>query len=628
MLFPRRQFGRSHLISLGGIALLALFALGLAGYSVLAPSILSGWRLDMTENQQYTLSDGSRSILNNLLQTVSLKLYFSENASQDYPQIRQYADDVWNILQEMSQQSNGKLVVEKINPEPFSEIEDDAASLGLQAVPVPSGEQLYFGLVASNELDGLQVMPFLQPDKALFLEYDLAKMISGLANLEPQRVAWLSSLPAVPSTDPLSGQVNQGWEVYRQLEQLYEVIPVPVTANELPTNIDLLILAAPHNLSVDMAFSIEQFVLAGGRLLLFLDPLPEQLVGRDNDNNNKTGLEDLLQHWGIGFNPDQIVADLEYALQVSLGAEQIPVRHIAILGVRDNGMNQEEIVSADMDVINLSSSGWLQLSESSPLDAFILLETTVNAALLPLEKVLGVENPAELSRDFLATGEKYTLAARYQGLPDAVLALPEINKTDEVGATSEVTNLLQKAISPVQIIVFADSDLLADQFWVQQQAFFQQTVSSAFADNGNLIVNAVDNLLGSEELISIRARHVTQRPFSRVEQMRFAAEQRLRDQEQLLQLELQDIETRLQSMQNPDAADQLTSPEQQAEIQDYIEQRLFTRKQLRQVQQSLNQDIRQLGSRLKFINILLIPALVAAFSLSFFWWRTKSAKHK
>ena len=621
MFIPDRQSGRSYFLYLGGIALLAVFAVVLVAYSVLAPSLLSGWQLDMTENQQYTLSQGSRRILADLPQDIRLKLYFSEDASKDLPQVRQYADDVWNILEEMRQQSGGRLKLEKIDPEPFSEAEDEAASLGLQAIPLASGEQLYLGLVAGNELDGLQVMPFLQPDKALFLEYDLAKMISGLANPEPLRVAWLSSLPAVPFTDPQTGQSSPGWEVYRQLEQLYEMLPLPLSTTELPGKLDLLIVAAPRTLSAGMAYSIEQYVLAGGRLLLFLDPLAEQLPVLEGENIS--GLEVLLQHWGIGFETNKIVADLEFALQVSLAPEQRPVRHIAILGVPEVGMNQEDIVSADLEVINLSSAGFLRVLENAKLETSPLLHTSVNAGLLPLEQVAAVENPADLTRNFVASGETYMLVARYKGTVDAVLSAPE--KPSSATEVEEIvkTEHLQQALHPLQLIVFADSDLLDDRFWVQQQAFFKQTVSSAFADNGNLVINAVDNLLGSEALISIRARQVTQRPFTRVEQMRFAAEQQLRDREQKLQQDLQQIEARLQTMQNPENGELLTNPDQQAELQRFIDQRLATRKQLRQVQQSLNQDIRKLGTRLKVINILLLPALVAGFSLLYFWWRRR-----
>jgi len=633
MLMKSRQLGRSPFLYLGGIALLAVFALVLVAYSVLAPSLLSAWRLDMTENQQYSLSQGSRKILADLPQEISLKLYFSENASKDLPQIRQYADDVWNVLQEMRQQSNGKLKLDKIDPEPFSESEDEAAAIGLQAVPLASGEQLYFGLVAGNELDGLQVMPFLQPDKALFLEYDLAKMISGLANPDPLRIGWLSSLPAVPASDPMTGQSAPGWEVYRQLEQLYEVLPLPMTTNDLPENLDLLIVAAPRELSPAMVFSIEQYVLAGGRLLLFLDPLAERLAPVADGSEILTGMEPLLRHWGIGFDATQIVADLEFALQVNLGPEQRPVRHIAILGVRESGMNQEDIVSADLEVINLSSTGYLYPLDNPKLAVSPLLVSSANAALLPMAQVAVVEDPAELARNFVASGETYVLAARYQGLAAALLSRPVDSVGDEADdEQGEKGSLLTQAVVPMQVIIFADSDLLDDRFWVQQQAFFQQTVSSAFADNGNLVVNAVDNLLGSEALISIRARQVTQRPFLRVEQMRFAAEQQLREQEQTLQQDLQQIESRLQSMQSSEnsaeVSGQLTTAEQQAEIQRFMEQRQETRKQLRQVQQSLNQDIRKLGTRLKVLNILLLPALVAVLSLLFFWWRRRPLLRK
>ncbi|MCF6262735.1 MAG: Gldg family protein [Xanthomonadales bacterium] len=626
MLKPKPQNRHGFISRLGSVALLTILAVSLVAYSVLAPSVFSGWQLDMTENQQYTLSEGSRKILAELPQGIHLRLYFSETASKSLPQIRQYADDVWNVLQEMRQHSGGRLKLEKIDPEPFSEAEDDATALGLQAVPLPTGEQLYLGLVAGNELDGLQVMPFLQPDKALFLEYDLAKMISGLASPEPLRIGWLSQLQVVPHADPMTGQTSPGWEFYRQLDQLYEMLAIPANSVELPDALDLLIIAAPRGLSAQMAFSVEQYLLGGGRLLLFLDPLAERMPTSSGELDQVSGLEVLLEHWGIGFDSRQIVADLEYALQVNFAEGQKPVRHLAILGVPASGMNQEDIVSAELEVINLSSSGYLQVRENAKLSLSPLLFTSENAGLLKLEQLENLDDPADLMRDFLATGDSYILAARYQGLVSAVLAPPAAIVAEGESETEEKPPHLQAAVQPLQMIVFADSDLLDDRFWVQHQAFFQQSVSSAFADNGNLVVNAVDNLLGSEALISIRARQVTQRPFSRVEQMRFAAEQQLHEREQVLQQELQLIETRLQSMQNPEDSGALTNSEQEAEIQRFIEQRLATRKQLRQVQQSLNQEIRKLGTRLKVINILLIPALVAGLSLLYFWRRRTNSR--
>lgn len=593
-----------------GIILL-IFGIVALLYGFLVPGKLPAWRADMTQNQQYSISQGSQNILAQLPQKITLKLYYSEAASRELPQIRQYADDVWNFLQEMSQYADGNLVLERIDPEPFSVEEEDALALGLQAVPLGNGKNLFLGLVATNELDGLQLMPFLQPEKALFLEYDIARIISGLAQPTLQKVAWLSALPAAPGIDPATGQASSGWEVYRQLQQLYELTTISPNATELSTDIDLLIIAAVDNLPVELVFAIEQFVLGGGRLLLFLDPLPERAI--TTDSKHLTGLEGLLAGWGIEYSANQVVGDQQYALQVSISPEQPPQRHLAILGLPDSAMNQEDVITADLEVINLSSAGFLKSKPAAALQSTALLQSSNAAGLLLTSKVAAIELPAELLQEFVASGEQYVLAARYSGNPDAVLPVPE-------GFNGSV---ITRAETEVQLIVVADSDLLDDRFWVRHQAFLEQVVSSAFADNGNFLINAVDNLLGSQELISIRTRNITRRPFTRVEQLRLAAEVELREREEQLQQELQLIEMRLQELQSTDSEASVVSPEQQAEVQLYIEQRVAARRQLRQVQQSLNQEIRELGTRLKLVNILLVPALVVVFSSLYFWWRRK-----
>ena len=599
---------RSHIKS---SLLLIVLGIALLLYSFLLPGVMPGLRVDMTENKQYTISSGSREILANLPQKITLKLYYSESTSRELPQLRQYADEVWNFLQEMSQYANGMLVLEKIDPEPFSVAEEDALMLGLQAVPAGTAKSLFLGLVATNELDGLQLMPFLQPDKAVFLEYDLARMISGLAQPVQQKVAWLSPLPVMPGIDPATGQAHVGWEVYKQLQQIYQLTPVSIKATELPEDIGLLIIAAVDNLSAELVFQIEQFVLGGGRLLLFLDPLSERATTAES--THLSGLESLLAGWGIEYDSSQVIGDQQYALQVSISPELPPQRHLAILGLPAAAMSQADVITADLEVINVSSAGFLKSAPAAALTSAPLLFSSNKAGQLSATQVAGIESPDELVESFVSTGEQYVLAARYSGSPQRVLPIPE--GFDE--------GVIEQADTQVQIVVVADSDLLDDRFWVRHQAFFEQTVSTAFADNGNFLINAVDNLLGSHELISIRTRNVTHRPFTRVEQLRLSAEAELHDKERQLQQQLQLIEDRLQQLQALDSEAARISPEQQAEVQLYIEQRLTARRQLRQVQQSLNQEIRALGTKLKVINILLVPALVVVFSTLYFWWRRR-----
>ncbi|HMB61116.1 MAG TPA: GldG family protein, partial [Xanthomonadales bacterium] len=257
-------------------ASLALLAMLLVGLVILSQTFLSGLRLDLTRNQQYTLSEGTRNILGSMEEPVNLYLFFSSTASRDLPQIRRYAQWVSELLEEMADQSGGKLSLHRVDPEPFSREEDRAAQFGLQGVPVGSGgETLYFGLAATNSLDDAQAIPFLQPAKEQFLEYDVAKMVSSLTQPSQKKIGLLTGLEMQAGYDPARQSMREAWTIYNQLNQAFEIVPVPAGGNELPGDIDLLMLVHPRELSEALQYEIDQFVLSGGRLIAFLDPFSE-----------------------------------------------------------------------------------------------------------------------------------------------------------------------------------------------------------------------------------------------------------------------------------------------------------------------------------------------------------------
>jgi ABC-type uncharacterized transport system involved in gliding motility auxiliary subunit len=604
------------LYSTGSIALLAVLFVALV---ILSGALLRGWRIDLTENRQYTLSEGTLNILASLQEPVKLQLFFSEEASRELPQIRTYARRVTELIEEMVERGNGRLSLERIDPRPFSPEEDQAAQFGLQAVPVPGGDTLYFGLAGTNSLDDLQTMPFLMLDKEQFLEYDLAKMISTLSVPEQKKVGLLSSLDMAPGFDPATQGFSDGWVIYEQLDQLFDLEQVPVTAEELPEDLDLLFLVHPRELNERLQYQIDQFVLRGGRLVAFLDPFAEADVGgnpndpmaRFNAGSSST-LEPLLGAWGVRYDPTRVIGDLLYALQVSLGGGRPPSRHLGILSVTRDGLNGEDIVSADLEAVNWSSVGWFEPAEEATTRFQPLAETSENAAPLDASRLRFLSDPADLLSGFQPTGDHYALAARISGpARSAFTTVPE--------GEDATAHAMQSAEGGVNVLLFADTDLLTDRFWVQKQNFFGQTLTTSFADNGTLVVNAVDNLLGASDLISIRTRTTSARPFERVEALRLQAESQFRATEEQLQRELQETESKLSEMQSARQDGNLTvlSEEQQAEIQRFMDQRLQIRRDLRDVRHDLDREIDRLGTRLKMINMGLVPALVVVFALLF-----------
>ena len=605
------------IFSAGTLVLLAILFVTL---SILSSVFLKGMRFDLTENKLYTLSDGTRNILENMDEPVNLYLYFSEDVSRELPQFRSYARWAGEMLEEFVNYSGGKLTLHRVNPIPFSPEEDEAAQYGLQGVPVgTAGDMLYFGLVGTNSLDGLQIMPFLQPEKEKFLEYDLAKIVSSLSHPTHRKVGLISGLDMGPGFDPASQSVRESWVIHQQFDQLFDVEEIAAAADALPDDLELLVLVHPKDLSETMLYRIDQYVLRGGRALVFMDPMAEADLGGDpNDpmaRMNAAGsstLGSLLPAWGVGFDTERVIGDYAYALQVSTGPGQPPVRHLGILSVKSDGINASDAASADLNSVNFSSTGWLSPLEGAGTVFEPLVESSENAAPIEAVRLRFLSNPQDLSRDFQPTGDRFTLAARITGQARTAFEQPP-------EGSGMPGHLSESGETGISVVVFADTDILTDRLWVQKQNFLGQIITNSFADNGTLVVNLADQLLGSTDLISIRARASSNRQFGRVQALKLSAEARFRDTEERLQAELEETERTLTEMQSARQDGELTvlTPEQQSEVQRFVDRKLQIRAELRQVQHDLSRDIETLGMRLKFINIVLVPLLIVIAALVF-----------
>ena len=607
---PQTVSARSKTYSYGALVLLLLIFSALV---MLSGNLLTGLRLDMTENNLYTLSEGTLNIIDELEEPVNLYLFFSEDASRDLPQIRTYARRVRELLDEFANHSDGRLDVEYIDPKPFSEEEDQAAAFGLQAVPVgPAGETLYFGIAGTNTLDDVQAMPFLQSSKEQFLEYDLAKMIYTLGTPHKRTVGILSRLEMTGGFDPATQQMNEPWVVYQQLQQLFDLRTIDPAGGELPEDVEVLVLVHPGDLSESLEYQIDQFVLGGGRAIVFVDPFAE--IDRGDPNNpmarlsggSSSSLGRLGEAWGVAFDTARVLGDLQYGIGTAAS------RHIGIISVPAGGLDEEDIVSADLEVVNLTSAGWFSAPEGATTTLEPLIQSSENAAPLDASRLRFLTDPATLMEGFTPTGERYTLGGRISGPASSAFEAPP------EGFDAEA-HLAEAGQSGINVLVFADADMLSDRLWVQKQPFLGQSILSPFADNGSLAVNAVDNMLGNRDLISIRTRASSNRPFERVESLQAEAETQYRATEQSLQEELAETERKLTELQAARGDDDLMvlSPEQQEEVQRFMDRRIEIRQQLRQVQRELRSDIEQLGTRLKLINIGLVPALVMVVALLF-----------
>jgi ABC-type uncharacterized transport system involved in gliding motility auxiliary subunit len=599
----------------GAGALVALAALFI-GVVILITFVFRGARLDLTESKLYSIAPGTQNIVSSLEEPINLYFFFSQEASAESPPLRAYAQRVRELLEEMAQRSKGKLRLTVIDPKPFSEDEDRAAEFGLAAAPLgATGESLYFGLAGTNSTDGREVIQFFQPEKEEFLEYDIASLIQRLGKPKRPVVGLLSSLPVDPSFDQMSGQMREGWASVAQLHELADVRTLANDVQAIEEDVDAVILIHPKELPPQTLYALDQFVMNGGNLLAFVDPQSENdpaaaHMGNPMAASRSSSLGPLLDAWGVSFDPAQVLGDRELGLTVSLRQGEPPSQHIAIVGFNRGSMNDKDVITSTLDSINVMSAGVLTKKADAQIAFEPLIQSSTNAALIPAQRLAFLPDSGALLDDFKATGERYTTAARISGKLKS--AFPDGRPAGGEGAAPTGEHRAESA-QDANIIVVADTDVLADPLWVRTQNLFGQRFAVAWANNGDFVANAVDNLSGSSDLISIRGRQSFFRPFTRVDELRRQADDQLRSKEKELDQELRDTERKLSELEAGRGGEgSLTlSPEQEAELQRFTQERVRVRKELRDVRRSLDVEIERLGVTLKALNIMLVPALIA-----------------
>jgi ABC-type uncharacterized transport system involved in gliding motility auxiliary subunit len=605
----RSTFGR-----LGLVALAVIFVVAIS----LADVILRGARLDLTENSLYTLSPGTSQALGNITEPINLYFFFSDKATTDVPYLRAYAGRVRDMLREFGQESGGKLKVTEIDPVPFSDEEDRATQFGLQGIRLDSTpDPIFMGLAGTNSVGDDEIIPFLDPSKESFLEYELAKLVYSLANPKRPVVGLLTSLPMSSGFDPMTQQIRQPWAITNQLRQLFDLRQLEPGVKQIADDVQVLMVVHPKDLSEQTLYAIDQFILRGGRAMFFVDPWSEADTGTPGDptaamaGGRGSNLDRLFAAWGVSVTGDSFVGDDRYALQV-MGPDQRPVRDIGLIGVDPDGLDQEDVVTSGLNLVNFGFAGAISLGDKAPATLTPLVRSSDLAGPVGTAALGFMSDPAMLREGFNPTGERYTLAARISGkVPSAFAA------GAPAGAAAGARGHLAAAENPINVVLVADTDFLSDRLWVQTQNFFGQRLANAFANNGDFVVNTLDNLLGSSSLIGIRGRATFSRPFTRVQELRRVAEDRFRVTEERLKRELNETEQKLTELQarREDRDAMILTPEQEQELERFRDQRVEIRRELRQVQRNLDRDIERLGNVLKAVNIGLMPLLISVASL-------------
>jgi ABC-type uncharacterized transport system involved in gliding motility auxiliary subunit len=575
----------------------------LAAVYVLAVLGSSKWldaqRIDLTRDRLYTLAPGTLDILDHLKQPLELTLYFSDRASHGLPQMRAYHQRVVNLLDEVVRHSHGRVHFRQVEPLPYSEDEDRATAAGLTSAPGNTGEAIFFGLAGRNAADGRSAsIPFFLLAKERFIEYDIAKLLYDLSTPHKPRVAIYSGLP-IWGDDGAAPP----WTALQQLRQLFDVhrLDSEGLASLQAAGVDAVVMIQPVAMSQPELRGLDRYVQQGGHLLVFVDPDAEVGGGEASD------LPELFRAWGVAFDSGRVLLDRSRALQVQVPGSDARAYDPAVLGLTGDELNRRDPVTAALSILDLSSAGYFGLQPDTATRLDPLIQSTTEAMAVPAARVQDAHDPSNLYMDYRPEGQHYAIAVRLEG--DLASAFPA-----DAGAA-------RTARKP-EVILVGDTDLLSDRLWVQTSASQGQTLVSPFANNGDFFVNAVDDLAGPSDLISIRGRGVAERRFTRVDNLRRRADEKFKAKQHELEQQLSETEQRIASLKQA-AHGRGQTAAQKAAVEEFQQRKLAIRGELRAVQRSLDADIERLSMQLKFIDILFMPIVVTLIGLLYGAWRMR-----
>jgi ABC-type uncharacterized transport system involved in gliding motility auxiliary subunit len=593
-------------------------------------------RLDVTEHSLYTLSPGTLASLARIDEPLELHFFYSEQLGRVVPAYANHARRVRELLNEITIASDKKITLLEYQMTPFSEAEDIAMSHGVQGIPVDqSGELVYFGLAASNAADETELIPFFEAEREAFLEYDLAQMIQTLSNTKPVVIGMMSSLPIMGDRQmQMQTGIMVPWTIVTKLKENFKISNLPEAIDSLPNDINVMMVVHPRAMNQRAIYQLEQFLFRGGRAILFMDPNAEsdQSLGPNQATGSTNGLQPLFKQWGINIPAEQVVGDRTMGLRINAGtaARPFPAQYLPWLGVSADYMAQEDPVTSQLPALNIASAGGIFVEDNSPLKLEPLIFSSQNSGLINTAEINGSRpDIIALLENFNNDDSSYVIAGRLTGVVSTAFPegppSPTVEKSAQALIESPEPAQLMRSNGDINIIVVADTDLLEDRFWIQEQKFYGRTVEKEIAGNAKFVMNALGNLGGSDELIHLRSRGNSQRPFEKVQALQKRADERFQEKERALRLKLTETQDKIAKLQGVQALKDNASGDIKVTVSLTDEQRLEVevlrkdmrniRQQLREVQRNLRADIRTLETRLQFANISLVPIIILIIAI-------------
>lgn len=631
---PRHTLAWTGLV-LAGIAFLSI--------NLISATALRSVKADFTKEGLYTISEGTRRALSQIEEPIDIRVYYSNKLGEAAPSFAKNFERVRTLLEQYRSISGNKLRVSYIDPEPFSDAEDRAVAAGLRGIRLnPEGDLGYFGMVGANSTDDEETIGFFAPERERFIEYDVTKLIYALANPKKPVIGLLSTLPLEGGLNPMMGMRGPPLPpqmVMQQIREVFEVKSLSKELDEIPEDVDVLMVVQPDGLSAKTAYAIDQFALKGGRILAFVDPVPETLQPPSPMSMGATPNFDefgkLFKAWGIEFDAKQVAGDIEHARRVQFGGgvNNVVTDYVAWLSLSSSNFDQGDVLSAGIERLNLASTGFLNAAEGATTKLAPVVQTSSQATSIPTEKVSPMPDAVALLREYKPGGKPLVIAARISG--EAKSAYPdgppkeekaedkksEDNESgksaDAAAGSSDNASESKEATAEhrtegnINVLLVADTDLLSDQFWVDVREFLGQQIAIPNAHNSAFVVGALENLSGSDALLSLRGRGIVDRPFELVAEIRRDAERRYREKEQALTAKLKELQDQLAQLERVGEGETiiLTDKEREA-IERFRSEMLAVRRDLREVKRALREDIDRLDAWLKFANIGAVPLLL------------------
>jgi ABC-type uncharacterized transport system involved in gliding motility auxiliary subunit/ABC-type transport system involved in cytochrome c biogenesis permease component len=596
-LMKRRSFERL-LYSGGGVV--AMFIVMVAAYIITSAIHVRG---DITEEKNHTLTAGTRRILNKLDARITMRYYCSQGETGMPPQFKAYSHRVEDLLHEYVDESNGKLVLEKFDPQPDSEAESAAALNGVEGRPGPNGDKIYLGLVVSllNEKFSL---PFLSPDRDRLLEYDVSRAISRVASRQRPVLGIMSGVPVFGETfNPMmhADQTRrEDWTFVAELKKDFEVRSLVLTAPVIPPDIKLMIVYHPVEISDATQYALDQFVLRGGKLIAFIDPHAffDQKHDRNKgmtisgDNAAKSTLDKLLKAWGFSMDTDHVLADRAFAGHNNQSGDTMPT----LLMMTPPGINQTEAATSQIDNLFLPFVG---VFDGKPADGLTMTPLVSSSANSQMVDSLLATAANDILRDFKSSNVEKPIAMRLTG--KFKTAFPKMD-----GGLKEST-------TPGEVIVMADTDFLNDVIAVSVQEVMGHKIVRSKNGNLNLVQSFVEQMTGDEDLITSRNRAGMNRPFTRVKDMEAKAGVQWEEKMRVLETKKREMDKKIKELQAHSEPGQnvVLTPQQERELGDYQRQLAEVNKELKRVIKNLKKDTEKLEFQAKVLNIGAMPVVVA-----------------